>query len=60
MSVSFIMQGGLKAVVWTDVFQSLIMVAGLITVVVIGSIEVGGLNNVWKINEEFGRMHFFK
>ncbi|XP_031566420.1 sodium-dependent multivitamin transporter-like [Actinia tenebrosa] len=51
--------GGLKAVIWTDVFQSVVMVAGLIIVVIVGSIEVGGLSKVWQINEDFGRMTFF-
>lgn len=53
-------QGGLKAVVWTDVFQSAVMVGGLITVAVIGSVEVGGLGKVWEINERFNRTTFFE
>lgn len=56
----FCSQGGLKAVIWTDVFQSLIMVAGLIVVVIVGSIEVGGFDQVWKINDAFGRLNFFE
>lgn len=51
--------GGLKAVIWTDVFQSMIMVAGLITVVIVGSNEVGGFDQVWKINKDFDRLNFF-
>lgn len=51
--------GGLKAVVWTDVFQSVIMLAGLVIVAVTGSIEVGGLQKVWEINREHGRINFF-
>ncbi|XP_031566421.1 sodium-dependent multivitamin transporter-like [Actinia tenebrosa] len=51
--------GGLKAVIWTDVFQSVVMVAGLIAVVIVGSNEVGGMSEVWRINKEFGRMKFF-
>lgn len=51
--------GGLKAVIWTDVFQSMIMVGGLITVVIVGSNEVGGFNQVWKINKDFDRLNFF-
>lgn len=51
--------GGLKAVIWTDVFQSLIMISGLIVVVIVGSLEVGGFGEVWKINKEFGRLDFF-
>ncbi|XP_001632376.2 sodium-coupled monocarboxylate transporter 1 [Nematostella vectensis] len=51
--------GGLKAVIWTDVFQSLVMVAGLVVVVVIGSQEVGGFGEVWEINKNFDRLNFF-
>lgn len=56
----FTLQGGLKAVVWTDVFQSVIMLAGLVIVAVSGSIEVGGLQKVWEINQKHGRVHFFE
>lgn len=38
----------------------MIMVAGLIIVVIVGSIEVGGFANVWEINDKFGRLNFFK
>ncbi|KAL9955467.1 hypothetical protein ACROYT_G036795 [Oculina patagonica] len=51
--------GGLKAVIWTDVFQSVIMLAGLIIVAVYGSIEVGGLQKVWEINKNHSRINFF-
>lgn len=60
LSILFYLQGGLKAVIWTDVFQSLIMIAGLIVVVIVGSIEVGGFDRVWQINKEFGRLNFFE
>ena len=33
-SYAFPSQGGMKAVVWTDVFQSGIMVAGLLAIVI--------------------------
>ena len=32
----------MKAVIWTDVFQAGVMVAGLITVMIVGLIEIGG------------------
>ncbi|XP_068672015.1 sodium-dependent multivitamin transporter-like [Montipora foliosa] len=51
--------GGLKAVVWTDVFQSVIMMGGLIAILVIGSVEVGGLDKVWQINKAFNRTTLF-
>lgn len=60
LNILFYLQGGLKAVIWTDVFQSLIMIAGLIVVVIVGSIEVGGFDRVWQINKDFGRLNFFE
>jgi len=51
--------GGLKAVVWTDVFQSVIMLAGLVTVAIVGSMEVGGVKKVWEINQNYTRINFF-
>lgn len=32
--VSCFVQGGMKAVVWTDVFQAVIMIAGLLAIVI--------------------------
>nr|KAG5688219.1 hypothetical protein BaRGS_003118 [Batillaria attramentaria] len=51
--------GGMKAVVWTDVFQSVIMLAGLLAVVIRGVMEVGGMDKVWMTNYEWDRIHFF-
>jgi len=56
----FVFQGGLKAVVWTDVFQSVIMLAGLIIIAVAGVVEVGSLRKVWEINKKHGRVNFFE
>ncbi|XP_060700767.1 sodium-coupled monocarboxylate transporter 1-like [Hemiscyllium ocellatum] len=50
--------GGIKAVVWTDVFQLCIMVISLLTVLIQGSIHVGGLNKVWNIGVNGGRINF--
>ncbi|ESO87861.1 hypothetical protein LOTGIDRAFT_179213 [Lottia gigantea] len=51
--------GGMKAVVWTDVFQSSVMLAGLLAIVIQGSIVVGGMSEVWSINDAWGRIDFF-
>lgn len=40
-------QGGLKAVVWTDVVQSASMFGALILVAVKGSIDLGGADVVF-------------
>ncbi|XP_072128819.1 sodium-coupled monocarboxylate transporter 2 isoform X2 [Mobula birostris] len=41
--------GGLKAVVWTDAFQVIVMVLGFLTVLIQGTIQLGGSSNMWKI-----------
>ncbi|CAL1538590.1 unnamed protein product [Lymnaea stagnalis] len=51
--------GGMKAVIWTDVFQSAIMLAGILAIVIQGAIKVGGFARVWEINEEWKRIKFF-
>lgn len=51
--------GGLKAVLWTDVFQSLLMFFALLSVIIKGSIEVGGFGEMLSIAEKGGRLNFF-
>ncbi|XP_053444395.1 sodium-dependent multivitamin transporter [Nycticebus coucang] len=48
--------GGLKAVIWTDVFQTLIMFLGQLTVIIVGSAKVGGLGHVWAVASQHGRI----
>ncbi|KAI4882119.1 hypothetical protein NFI96_010745 [Prochilodus magdalenae] len=40
--------GGLKAVIWTDVFQTIVMFAGQLAVIVVGTQQAGGISEVWK------------
>lgn len=49
-------QGGMKAVVWTDSLQMLVILAGLIAVLIQGALETGGLANAWRIANEQGRV----
>ncbi|CAF0745577.1 unnamed protein product [Brachionus calyciflorus] len=51
--------GGIKAVIWTDVFQTIIMFAGVIAVIIKGTYDVGGISNLWNINSKGGRLNFF-
>ncbi|KAJ8688365.1 hypothetical protein QAD02_024160 [Eretmocerus hayati] len=51
--------GGLKAVVWTDAIQTIVMFGGVIAVVVLGTARVGGFVEVWKRNDDTGRIEFF-
>ncbi|KAK7907555.1 hypothetical protein WMY93_016167 [Mugilogobius chulae] len=39
--------GGLKAVIWTDVFQTVVMFAGQLAVIVVGASQAGGIGQVW-------------
>ncbi|XP_072905821.1 sodium-coupled monocarboxylate transporter 2 isoform X2 [Hemitrygon akajei] len=52
--------GGLKAVVWTDVFQMIVMVLGFLTVLIQGTIQLGGSNNMWKIARNGQRLNVFE
>uniref|UniRef100_A0AAY4B381 Sodium-dependent multivitamin transporter n=1 Tax=Denticeps clupeoides TaxID=299321 RepID=A0AAY4B381_9TELE len=40
--------GGLKAVIWTDVFQTIVMFAGQLAVIVVGAHQEGGIAEVWR------------
>ncbi|XP_069798475.1 solute carrier family 5 member 6a isoform X2 [Narcine bancroftii] len=40
--------GGLKAVIWTDVFQTLVMFSGQLAVIIIGAKQAGGMGEVWQ------------
>ncbi|KAF6207055.1 hypothetical protein GE061_018293 [Apolygus lucorum] len=51
--------GGLKAVVWTDTLQSILMVGSLIVVMVAGTFHVGGLSKILEVSAEGGRLEFF-
>ncbi|XP_048462848.1 sodium-coupled monocarboxylate transporter 2 [Rhincodon typus] len=52
--------GGLKAVVWTDVFQMVVMVLGFLTVLIQGTIKLGGSSNMWKIAKNGQRLNHAK
>ncbi|XP_011176580.2 sodium-coupled monocarboxylate transporter 1 isoform X3 [Zeugodacus cucurbitae] len=49
--------GGIKCVVWTDAIQSLIMYSSLITLIVKGTYDVGGIKILWQRNAEGGRLN---
>jgi len=39
----------MKAVIWTDVFQGLVMMIGLFIIIIVGSDHVGGMHKVFEI-----------
>jgi Na+/proline symporter len=53
-------QGGLKAVVWTDTLQTIVMFSGVVIIMVLGTAYVGGLDVVFDRSAQSGRLEFFK
>ncbi|XP_076863668.1 sodium-coupled monocarboxylate transporter 2 isoform X2 [Brachyhypopomus gauderio] len=51
--------GGLKAVVWSDAFQMVVMLAGFLIVLIQGSNRNGGISTAWSIAEAGGRLNVF-
>ncbi|XP_008319108.1 sodium-coupled monocarboxylate transporter 1 [Cynoglossus semilaevis] len=51
--------GGLKAVIWTDVFQMVIMLSGFVAVIARGAVLQGGLTNIWNDAGRAGRLEAF-
>ncbi|CAG0923130.1 unnamed protein product [Notodromas monacha] len=48
--------GGMKAVMWTDTVQVIIMYAAMIGVVIKGAADAGGIGEVIRINQHSGRL----
>ncbi|XP_043249568.1 sodium-coupled monocarboxylate transporter 1-like isoform X3 [Colletes gigas] len=51
--------GGLKAVVWTDAIQTIVMFGGVMVVATLGTMRIGGIERVWERNRDTGRIEFF-
>ncbi|KAL2098858.1 hypothetical protein ACEWY4_005338 [Coilia grayii] len=51
--------GGLKAVIWADVFQTLVMFAGQFAVIGVGTYQAGGPAEVWRKAREGNRISGF-
>lgn len=50
--------GGMKAVIWTDVFQVLVMIAGFFAIAIRGTLLVGGATEVLDIARNYSRINF--
>ena len=48
----------MKAVIWTDVFQILVMLSGFMAVLIHGTVLVGGPAQVLKIANNGSRINF--
>ncbi|XP_048467805.1 sodium-coupled monocarboxylate transporter 1-like [Rhincodon typus] len=51
--------GGLKAVVWTDVFQLTVMILGFVAVIIRGAVIHGSFAQVLNISYHGGRLNFW-
>ncbi|KAK8757991.1 hypothetical protein V5799_004378 [Amblyomma americanum] len=51
--------GGLKAVVWTDAVQMVLIYASYLLVIIGAALHVGGFKNMFKLAEEGGRVTIF-
>nr|XP_054766894.1 sodium-coupled monocarboxylate transporter 1-like [Lytechinus pictus] len=55
VALSFTTVGGMRAIVWSDVHQTIIILLGLIAAVVMGTNQVGGMGEVMRIARESDR-----
>ncbi|XP_060064284.1 sodium-coupled monocarboxylate transporter 1-like [Ylistrum balloti] len=51
--------GGLRAVLWTDTFQTFVVVGGLVGIIAMGCMKFGGISEVWNLAQQGGRIEFF-
>ncbi|XP_005187990.2 putative sodium-dependent multivitamin transporter [Musca domestica] len=51
--------GGMKAVLVTDIFQSLLMFASIFAIIISAAIKADGLEEIWNTAKEGGRLEFF-
>ncbi|XP_073828052.1 putative sodium-dependent multivitamin transporter [Musca autumnalis] len=51
--------GGMKAVLVTDIFQSLLMFASIFAIIICAGIKAEGLEEIWNTAKEGGRLEFF-
>ena len=52
-------QGGIKAVIWTDTFQMIVMFGSFIAVIIKGNYDAGGSDQVFDLNYWTERLEFF-
>lgn len=58
--IFYTMLGGIKAVIWTDFLQGVVMVVASLVVIILGLIHVGGFIPVWEKSNEGQRIKIFE
>lgn len=56
LQTAYLSQGGIKAVVWTDVIQIILMIAAILLIAIKGTMDVDGIKNVIQRNLDSGRI----
>lgn len=51
--------GGVRAVVYTDILQTFVMFVGVIVIIISATVEAGGLESVWSVADEHGRVEWW-
>ena len=51
--------GGIRVVIYTDSFQAVVMLIGMVVVIARATYVVGGPTTVWELSEQYGRLNFF-
>ena len=51
--------GGIRVVIYTDSFQAVVMLLGMVVVIGRATYVVGGPATVWELNEQYDRLTFF-
>uniref|UniRef100_UPI00398E87B4 sodium-coupled monocarboxylate transporter 1-like isoform X5 n=1 Tax=Pristiophorus japonicus TaxID=55135 RepID=UPI00398E87B4 len=59
LNITSTYEGGLKAVIWTDVFQMGIMISGFLAVIIRGVVVQGSFERIWNISYHGGRLNFW-
>lgn len=54
------LQGGLKAVLWTDALQNVFSLLAVVFIIILGVHQLGGTNKIYNIAKEEGRVELFK
>jgi sodium-coupled monocarboxylate transporter 8/12 len=53
-------QGGMKAVIWTDVLQTIVILVGLLATIIQGLITLDGFKRTFSIASQGGRIIYDK
>jgi SSS family transporter len=60
LSTSYTHLGGIKAVIWTDAFQLVILIGGIVAAItLVAGRLAGGMGEIWHVASQAGRLDYF-